>query len=207
MARRTSLFDIMTLAQERKIISSSLKELSLTSSQLWEEIEAAQLDSEDDSQSDRIGSVIEQLMQNQDAIETKIDAIVWVKEMLESELAAWKERRERALMLYNDAIEVRENSICQIKAMLIHLHEIGLISDRNMGKECEIEIRDNPPSVAELNMDIECEDFPSQFQRVKISADNKAILNAHKAGIDVSKYAKISIGKQVRFKRKKSKKK
>lgn len=144
-------------------------------------------------------------MEKQDATESKIDSIVWVKEMLESELIAWKERRERALLLYNDAIQVCEDSINQIKQMLLHLHGIGLIPERNIGKECEIEIRNNPPSVAELNMDVECEDFPSEFQRVKLSANNQAILDAYKAGIDVSNYATIMVAKQVKFKRKKSK--
>lgn len=194
----------MTLAQEKNITKLSLRELSITSSQLWEQIEQAQ-QSDSENNSDSVGIIIQQLMEKQDAIEIKIDSIVWVKEMLESELAAWKEKRERALQLYNDAIQVREDSINQIKRMLLHLHEVGLIPQKNTGKECEIEIRNNPPSVAELTMDIESEDFPSQFRRIKISADNQAIISAYKAGVDVSKYANITIGKQVRFKRKKSK--
>lgn len=109
----------MTLAQEKNITKLSLRELSIISSQLWEQIEAVQ---QDDSEDKSVGLIIQNLMENQDAIETKIDSIVWVKEMLESELVAWKERRERALMLYNDAIQVREDSINQIKQMLMHLH-------------------------------------------------------------------------------------
>lgn len=198
----------MTLAQERDISKLSLRELSLASSQLWEQIETAQqIESDEDSESGQVGVIIQQLMEKQDAIESKIDSIVWVKEMLESELIAWKERREHTLSLYSDAIQVRENSINEIKRMLLHLHEVGLIPERNIGKECEIEIRNNPPSVDELKMDIDCEDFPPEFRRIKFSANNQAILNAHKAGIDVSKYATITVGKQIRFKRKKSKKK
>lgn len=192
----------MTLAQERNVSQLSLRELSFDAALLWEQIEAAQRD--DDAES-KIGVIIQQLMETQNATETKIDSIVWVKEMLESELSAWKERRERALLLYNDAIKVREDSIEKIKAMLLYLHSTGLISDRNLGKECEIEIRNNPPSVTELKMDIEAEEFPAQFRRVKYLANNQAILDAYKAGIDVEKYANITIGKQVRFKRKKSK--
>ncbi len=192
----------MTLAQERNVSQLSLRELSFDAALLWEQIEAVQRD--DDAES-KVGVIIQQLMETQNATETKIDSIVWVKEMLESELSAWKERRERALLLYNDAIKVREDSIEKIKAMLLHLHSIGLISDRNLGKECEIEIRNNPPSVTELKMDIEAEEFPAQFRRVKYLANNQAILDAYKAGINVEKYANITIGKQVRFKRKKSK--
>ncbi|NJN07548.1 MAG: hypothetical protein HC815_05975 [Richelia sp. RM1_1_1] len=194
----------MTLAKEQNITKLSLGELSIDSSRLWEQIEAAQ---HEDSDENQVGLIIEQLIQNQNAIESKIDSIVWVKEMLESELAAWRQRRDRALMLYSDAIKAREDSITQIKEMLLHLHESGLILQRSIGRECEIEIRDNPPSVAQLNIDIESEEFPSEFKRVKIFPDNQTIINAYKAGIDVSKYAEIKIGKQVRFKRKKSKNK
>lgn len=192
----------MTIAQERNISQLSLRELSFDAAILWEQIEAAQRDDDAESQ---VGDIIQRLMETQNATESKIDSIVWVKEMLESELGGWKERRERALLLYNDAIQVREDSIDKIKAMLLHLHSTGLISDRNVGKECEIEIRNNLPSVAELKMDVEDEEFPAQFRRVKYSANNQAILDAYKAGIDVEKYANIIIGKQVRFKRKKSK--
>lgn len=194
----------MTLAKEKSITKSTLRELSIEASRLWEEIEYAQNEDED-KEENQVGLTVQRLIENQGAIETKIDSIVWVKEQLEAELAGWEEKKKRVLALYDDAIESRKNSIEQIKQMLLFLHKTGLIHDKNKGKECEIEIRNNPPSVAQLNLDIESEDFPNEFKRVKISPNNKAIIEAFKAGIDVSKYADIQIGKQVRFKRRKSK--
>lgn len=192
----------MTIAKERNIVKNTLRELSLQSAQLWEEIEAAQHENAEENQ---VGLAIQNLLQNQDAIEAKIDSIVWVKEHLEAELAGWEEKRKRAVALYDDAIESRKNSINQIKEMILFLYKSGLIENKNRGKECEIEIRDNPPAVEELNMDIDSEDFPSEFKRIKVYPDNKAIINAFKSGIDVSEFADIVIRKQVRFKRKKSK--
>ena len=192
----------MTIAQERNIAKKTLRELSLQSARLWEEIEAAQHENTEENQ---VGLAIQNLFENQDAIEAKIDSIVWVKEHLEAELAGWEEKRKRAVALYDDAIESRKNSINQIKEMILFLYQSGLIKDKNRGKECEIEIRDNPPAVEELNMDIDSEEFPSEFKRIKVSPDNKAIINAFKSGINVSEFANIVIRKQVRFKRKKSK--
>ena len=150
----------MTISKEKSITKLSLRELSVDSSRLWEQIEAAQRE-DDESQ---IGLVIQKLVENQDAMESKVDSIVWVKEMLESELAGWEERRSRALMLYDDAIKSRQDSIKQIKQMILHLHSLGLIPQKIVGKECQIEIRDNPPSVKELCLDVESEEFPNEFK-------------------------------------------
>lgn len=75
-----------------------------------------------------------------------------------------------------------------------------------MGNECEIEIRDNPPKVESVLMDIESEEFPQQFKRIITTVDNRAIIDAYKRGIDVSNYAIVSNGKHVKLKNKKSKK-
>lgn len=196
----------MTLAQEKNISKLSLRELNLSAVRLWEQIEQAQLASDSDDTESDIGLLIQEFMENQDATESKIDSIVWVKEMLESELVAWKERKERALLLYSDAIQSRESAINKIKERLLFLHKMGVIPERNVGKECEIQFLDNPPKIAELVMDIECEEFPPQFKKVAYSPNNQAIIEAHKKGIDVSEYATITVGKQIRFKRKKSNK-
>ncbi|BDA76028.1 hypothetical protein CAL7716_101940 (plasmid) [Calothrix sp. PCC 7716] len=200
------------LTEERKISELSLRELSLDAVKLWQEIEEAQLSAEekedkDSNRTNDVGLVIQKLMENQGAIEAKVDAIVWVKEKLEAELVGWKARMESALKLYESAIQVRESAISEIKAMLLHLHSVGLIPEKNIGKECEIEIRQNPPKVASIVMDVESEEFPPQFKKVTTSPDSKAILEAYKLGIDISPYAEITIGEHVRFKIKKSKQK
>lgn len=203
------------LSEEKKISELSLRELSIQAVQLWQDIEEAQLSALEPTQDnttqdtnekpDTIGLVIQKLMQNQDAMADKIDAIVWVIGKLKAELKGWEARKEHALQLYQSAIEVRENAIDKMVSTLLHLYNVGLISEKNMGNECEIEIRDNPPKVASV-MDIESEDFPPQFKRVITTVDNKAIIDAYKLGIDVSNYAEVTTGKHVRFKNKKSKK-
>ncbi|BAZ18372.1 hypothetical protein NIES4071_102570 (plasmid) [Calothrix sp. NIES-4071] len=202
------------LSEEKKISELSLRELSIQAVQLWQDIEEAQLiasapetQNNTSEETNTIGLVVQKLLQNQDAMAEKVDAIVWVIGKLKAELKGWEARREHALQLYQSAIEVRESAINKMVSTLLHLYNIGLISEKNMGKECEIEIRNNPPKVASILMDIESDNFPSQFKRVIATADNKAIINAYKLGIDVSNYVEITTGKHVRFKSKKTKKK
>lgn len=148
------------LSEEKKISELSLRELSIQAVQLWQDIEEAQLSALEPTQDnttqdtnekpDTIGLVIQKLMQNQDAMADKIDAIVWVIGKLKAELKGWEARKEHALQLYQSAIEVRENAIDKMVSTLLHLYNVGLISEKNMGNECEIEIRDNPPKVASV---------------------------------------------------------
>ncbi len=63
-----------------------------------------------------------------------------------------------------------------------------------------IEIRDNPPKVANLLLEVDDEDFPDEFRTIKYQANNKAILEAYKSGQDISNVAEVTIGKQIRFK-------
>jgi hypothetical protein len=186
----------MTQAIEKEINQLTLKELSLEAAKLWFQIEEA-------TQSQEEG-LIEQLVQNfmavQDSIETKIDAIAWVVDQLNLDLEVWEERKARVVELHDQIIKRRKTQLSQIKRTLIWLHEKGLISDKNIGKERVIEIRDNPPKVANLLVEVDDEDFPSEFRTIKYQANNQVILEVYKSGKDVSNVAEITIGKHVRFK-------
>ncbi|RAM50982.1 MAG: hypothetical protein C6Y22_14100 [Hapalosiphonaceae cyanobacterium JJU2] len=185
----------MTQEIEKEINQLTLKELSLDAAKLWSQIEEA-------TQSEEEG-LVEQLVQNliavQNGIETKIDAIAWVVDQLNLDLEVWEERKARVVELHDQIIKRRKTQLSQIKQGLIHLHTLGLINDKNIGKTREIEIRDNPPKVAKLLIEVDDEDFPSEFRIIKYQANNQAILDAYKTGKDVSNIAEITIGKQVRF--------
>ncbi|WP_026736171.1 siphovirus Gp157 family protein [Fischerella sp. PCC 9605] len=185
----------MTQEIEKEINQLTLKELSLDAAKLWSQIEEA-------TQSEEEG-LVEQLVQNliavQDGIETKIDAIAWVVDQLNLDLEVWEERKARVVELHDQIIKRRKTQLSQIKQGLIHLHTVGLINDKSIGKTREIEIRDNPPKVAKLLIEVDDEDFPSEFRNIKYLANNQAILDAYKTGKDVSNIAEITIGKQVRF--------
>jgi hypothetical protein len=186
----------MTQAIEREINQLTLKELSLDAAKLWSQIEeASELGAEG-----KVEQLVQELMGVQDGIETKIDAIAWVVDQLNLDLETWEERKVRVAELYDQVISRRKTQLEQIKRTLIHLHEIGLISDKNIGKERVIEIRDNPPKVANLLVEVDDRDFPDEFRVIKYQANNKAILEAYKSGKDISDVAEITIGKQVRFK-------
>ncbi len=191
----------MTQALHSQINELTLRELSLDAAKLWSQIEEATESGEEG----KVEELLQQLVSIQDGIEAKIDAIAWVFDQLNLDLENWEDRKARTVELYDKIISRRKTQLEQIKRSLIHQYEIGLISERNVGKEREIEIRDNPPKVAGLLVEVNDEDFPSEFRSIQYKADNKAILEAYKAGKDVSNIAEITVGKQVRFKVKSTK--
>jgi hypothetical protein len=186
----------MTQAQMREINQLTLKELSLDAAKLWSQIEEASESGEEG----KVEELVQKLMTIQDGIETKIDAIAWVVDQLNLDLETWEERKARVAELHNQVISRRKTQLEQIKRTLIHLYEIGLINDKNIGKSRVIEIRDNPPKVANLLLEVDDEGFPDEFRTIKYQANNKAILEAYKSGQDISNVAEVTIGKQVRFK-------
>ncbi len=186
----------MTQAKMREINQLTLKELSLDAAKLWAQIEEATELGEEG----KVEELLQNLMAIQDGMETKIDAIAWVVDQLNLDLEIWEERKARVVELHDQVISRRKTQLEKIKHTLIYLHEIGLINDKNIGKEREIEIRDNPPKVANLVVEVDDEDFPDEFRTIKYQANNKAILDAYKTGKDVSNVAEVTIGKQVRFK-------
>ncbi|NEU71830.1 hypothetical protein PI95_004370 [Hassallia byssoidea VB512170] len=186
----------MTQAIEREINQLSLRELCLDAAKLWSLIEELSELGEEG----KVEELVQQLMSVQDGIENKIDAIAWVVDQLNVDIETWEERKARVVELHDSVITRRKTQLEEIKRTLIHLHEIGLINDRNIGREREIEIRHNPPKVANLLVEVDDEDFPSEFRTIKYQANNKAILEAYKSGKDVSNIASVTIGKQVRFK-------
>ncbi|WP_246275802.1 siphovirus Gp157 family protein, partial [Brasilonema bromeliae] len=148
----------------------------------------------------KVEELVQELMTIQDGIETKIDAIAWVVDQLNLDLGTWEERKGRVVELHDQVISRRKTQLEQIKRTLIHLYEIGLINDKNIGKERVIEIRDNPPKVANLLLEVDDEDFPDEFRTIKYQANNKAIIEAYKSGQNINNVAEVTIGKQVRFK-------
>ena len=186
----------MTQAQMREINQLTLKELSLDAAKLWAQIEEATELGEEG----KVKQLLQDLMAIQDGMEFKIDSIAWVVDQLNLDLEVWELRKTRAVELHDQVISRRKTQLEEIKRTLIYLHEIGLINDKNIGKEREIEIRDNPPKVANLVVEVDDEDFPDEFRTIKYQANNKAILDVYKSGKDVSKIALVTIGKQVRFK-------
>lgn len=186
----------MTQATEHEINQLTLKELSLDAAKLWAQIEEAT----ELGEKGKVEQLLQDLMAIQDGMEIKIDAIAWVVDQLNLDLQVWEERKARVIELHDQVIKRRKTQLEEIKRTLIYLHEKGLINDKNYGKEREIEIRNNPPKVANLILEVEDEDFPDEFRIIKYEANNKAILDAYKSGKDVSKIAEVTIGRQVRFK-------
>ncbi|PSB66564.1 hypothetical protein C7B79_00475 [Chroococcidiopsis cubana CCALA 043] len=180
----------------KDITERSLRELSLEAALLWNQIEDAS-----ESGAENVENLVKQLWQVQEATESKIDNIAWIVDYLKIEIDAAKKRLDAVIELHERFIARKEAQLAGIKQGLLWLHAQGLIPKRNIGKEREIEIRDNNPKVIP-KVAADDTQLPDEFrvQELKSRLDLQAILDAHKSGRDISSFAEIQIGKQVRFK-------
>ncbi|MDV2996855.1 MAG: hypothetical protein N4J56_006560 [Chroococcidiopsis sp. SAG 2025] len=126
----------------KDIAARSLRELSLEATLLWNQIEDAS-----ESGAENVENLVKQLWQVQEAAESKIDSIAWIVDYLKIEIDAAKKRLDAVIELHEQFIAKKEAQLAGIKQGLLWLHDQGLIPKRNIGKEREIEIRDNNPKV------------------------------------------------------------
>ena len=191
-----AIYTSQVATEPKDITERSLRELSLEAALLWDQIEDAS-----ESGTENIENLVKQLWQVQEATESKIDNIAWIVDYLKIEIDAAKKRLDAVIELHEQFIARKEAQLAGIKQGLLCLHERGLIPKHNIGKEREIEIRDNNPKVIP-KVAADDSQLPDEFrvQELKSRLDLQAILDAHKSGRDISSFAEIQIGKQVRFK-------
>lgn len=174
---------------ESDINRATLAELSLIAAELWQQLDELP-EGEEQAES------LEKLLQVQDATAEKIDAIAYLTEQLKVDLEVWETRLEKVVQLHKRVINKRKNQIQQIKDYLISLNEKGLLEDKIIGAERRIDFQNSTPSVEVL---VEPEELPQQYQTIKITAKQKEIIEAYKRGEDVSQIAKVTQSKHVRF--------
>jgi uncharacterized protein Yka (UPF0111/DUF47 family) len=170
---------------ELDINHATLSELSLAAATLWEQIENLPTDES-----------LETLLQIQDATADKIDAIAYVADQLKVDLETWESRLQKVVELHTQVINKRKSQIEQLKAYLLKLNEMGLLENKVMGTERRIDFQNSPMSVELL---VEPEALPPQYQTIKVSAKSKEIIEAYKRGEDISALAKVTQSKHVRF--------
>lgn len=132
------------------------------------------------------------------ATAAKIDGYCLFVEYLKAEIETWQTKRDVLLEICDRVILAKEAQQKSLKDNLLRLYEQGLIDSNLLGKNKAIEIRPNSKPVVEIMGNPE--DLPEQYRKPKWIADKEAIASDHQAGIDVSDYATVSYGKQVRFK-------
>lgn len=174
---------------EININRATLAQLSVAAAELWDSIENCPEDAD-------LTDVYSQLLDLQNATESKVDAIAFVADQLKLDLECWEERFRRVSELHSAIIQRRRNQLSSLKAHLLRLYKLGVLPEKVVGTERRIDFQDNPPSVV---LQIEPEQLPSQFQSVKITPKNKEIIAAYQTGADVSEFAQITIDKHVRF--------
>ena len=173
---------------ESSFRSMSLRELSFEAAQIAALVEESEAD-----------ELLEQLQGYlEKATEAKIDGYCLYKEYLDSEIEAWKTKRDALLAICSCIISAKEAQLKALKQNLLSLYEQGLVGERLAGKNKAIEIRPNPkPAVEVLGNP---EDLPEQYRKPKWVADKEAIAEDYLKGVDVSDFATVGYGQQVRFK-------
>jgi hypothetical protein len=120
------------------------------------------------------------------------------KEYLEREIDTWKAKRDALIEMCGKIILAKEARLKSLKETILRLHETGLVGDRLLGKDKTIEIRTNSKPTVEVSAP--AEHLPPCYRVAKWSPDKEAIATAHAAGEDVSEFATVTYGKQIRFK-------
>ncbi len=133
------------------------------------------------------------------ATQDKVDGYCWYQEMLKTEIEEWKQKKKTLSGMCDLIIEQKEKQLNSLKQNLLRLAEMGLIEDYLMGHNKAIEIRANSKPSVEVFRD---DDVPETYKHpeVKWTVDKTAITLAYESGKDVSAFARVTYGKQVRFK-------
>jgi hypothetical protein len=185
---------VQTQDQEANFKAWSLRELSLESAQIAAIVENA--DEEDGLDFQELQEYLSQ------ATQAKIDGYVLFKEYLEVEIETWQAKKEALAQMCDRVLTRQPAQLAGLKSTLIKLHEQGLIEDYLMGRNKAIQILANPKPTVSLLCKPEDPDFPEEFQyqQIKVKADKEAIAKASCSGKNVSGFAQVTWGKQVRFK-------
>lgn len=184
----------------------SLAVLSTTAAELWEQLQAVEIEEDADLKSSVVAQIVEEqvrqivnsLFEVQGVIEDKVDALAYVAQLYAIDIATDEFRLKQLCALHSRIIEIKKNKFEAFKRRLVFLHQGKILDTKLIGKQRKIEFRKNPPKVTIL-LDPDSDNFPSEYLAVKFSANTQAILEAWKAGEDVSNIAEVTIGTHVRF--------
>jgi Siphovirus Gp157 len=171
----------------------SLRELCVEAAQLNEIIDNIE---DDDELFTHLQTWLEKATQD------KIDGYVWVANYLKLEIEEWKNKKAKLIEMCDEIIARKQASLDKLKDSLIELHNLGLIDRYLVGKNKAIEIRENNRPKITLQLSPDDANFPKQYKhkRTEWIADKDAIKEAYNQGEDISKFASVEVGSQVRFK-------
>ncbi len=152
-----------------------------------------------ESNDDEDGLFLELQQYLTEATQAKVDGYCWIEKDLKAEIDEWETKKKRLARMCDEVIERKQKQLDGLKQNLLRLAEFGLIDDYLIGYNKAIEIRPNPKPTVEVFKEA---DVPEIYRQPKIqwTVDKQAIAQAHQAGKDVSAFARVTYGKQVRFK-------
>jgi hypothetical protein len=174
---------------ESDINRATLAQLSSFAVELWQQLEDLP-EGEEQEQN------LEKLLQIQDATADKIDAIAYVADQLKVDLQAWEVRLQKVVELHSSVINKRKKQLEKLKAYLVCLNKLGVLENKVIGTERQIDFQNSPPSVEVL---VEPEELPQEYQSIKVTAKSKEILDAYQRGEDIGAIARVTQSRHVRF--------
>lgn len=183
------------IAPEALFREMSLRELAVTASDLNAALSTAADDNE------FLKTCQEYIT---DATTDKVDGYSFVAAYLEADIAAWQEKKQKLLELVDKILHRKQRELELLKSSLLKLHQVGLIPSKLDGKTRTITIQASPPKVTHLRIPPDSPEFPEQFREVRVEykINAKALIEAWKAGEDISTFANIEQGTHVRFRHK-----
>jgi hypothetical protein len=184
----------------------SLALLSTTAAELWEQLKTVEIEEDADLKDpvatqrieEKISKILSHLFEVQGVIEDKVDAIAYIADLYKTDIATDEFRLKQLCALHERIIEIKKNKFEAFKRHLVFLHQAKILDTKLIGKHRKIEFRNNPPKATILK-NPNSDDFPAEYLAVKFSANTQAIIDAWKAGEDVSDVAQITVGTHMRF--------
>ena len=106
--------------------------------------------------------------------------------------------------MVDEIIVRKQRELEMLKSSLLRLYSLGLINNKLEGKTRAIAIQPSPPKITKLLVAPDSPDFPEQFRDVRIEykVKAKALIDAWKAGENISAFAHVEQGCHVRFRHK-----
>lgn len=183
------------LSPEALFKQLSLKELSIAANDLSNSLAETSDDEE-------FLNACQEYISN--ATAEKVDGYSFVASYLEADITAWQEKKNKLLELVDEIIYRKQRELEMLKTSLLQLHQLGLISNKLEGKTRAIAIQTSPPKITQIHIKPNAAEFPEEFRecRVEYKVNAKALIEAWKAGEDISAIADVERGHHVRFKHK-----
>ena len=151
--------------------------------QIWQEL----MDNEDEEE---INSLI-------DRLNTDVDGLAWLNDQYELSIVMAVAKQKKINEMLQAKVKQLKTGQDLLQLKLLELYKEGKLTKKSQGQERNIVFRAYP----KINLKVKPEELPAEYRQEKINytADKKAIKEADKEGIDISKIAEIDDNLKAKF--------